>query len=399
MYKKLILSAAIGAALASPSLAFAEYNTAKQMALGGSNVVSGDYSGASGNPSLASNFHESDDFGVNLGINAEASDPDDFLDAVDEAQNTIDEVESKLDTGTAQPGVDDVALMDSIENLSGKTVKMKIGAGGQIAIPSNYLGAALVVDSNLNIAADFTYDPSDETQIEQNVINGDDMTNLNSYVGVTGVGITEAGIALSHSYDSLGWNVSGIPMNKLSIGVTPKYQRIDVIDYQQSIADFESSDYDEDQYKTEETGFNADIGFVQYMGEDNQYRIGGAITNLVSKKITSPLGNEFELNPVATIGGGYDNGWLSTTVEVDVNEQKGYGRISDTQYAKIGFEIDAFRNVQFRVGYRDSISGGDEDVMTAGIGISPFDVIHLDVSGLYGSNNTYGVGLQFGVKM
>lgn len=32
---------------------------------------------------------------------------------------------------------------------------------------------------------------------------------------------------------------------------------------------------------------------------------------------------------------------------------------------------------------------------TAGVGISPFDVVHLDVAGLIGTDNTYGAVAQF----
>ncbi|KJH01276.1 conjugal transfer protein TraF, partial [Escherichia coli] len=31
---------------------------------------------------------------------------------------------------------------------------------------------------------------------------------------------------------------------------------------------------------------------------------------------------------------------------------------------------------------------------TAGVGISPFDVVHLDVAGLIGTDNTYGAVAQ-----
>lgn len=399
MYIKIALAGAIASLSFGSSLVFADQVNARQMALGGTGSVAGDYSGVRSNPSLLSAFHESDDFGTNLSLGIEASDPDDLVKSIENAQDTIDEVEQKIDSGTAQPGVDDEALIQSIRDIGGKTVQIKAGLSGQIAVPSDFIGVAIVGGTHLRVASDFTYDPSDEDRIKHNLILNQPMDDLESYIGVTGVGVTEVGVALSHSYADFDFGVAGIPLGKLAVGVTPKYQRIDLIDYEQSVADFNSSDFNEDNYRTESSGFNADIGFIQYAGDEGQYRFGASVENLVSKEVVSPLGNAYEMKPVPVIGGGYDNGWLSTTVEVDLNERAGFGRISDVQYAKVGVELDAFRNAQLRIGYRDAINGGDEDVVTAGVGISPFDVIHLDIGGLYGSKNTYGVSVQLGVKI
>ena len=405
MFKHTALAGAVAFLSLGSSIVSADYFNARQMALGGTSSIAGDYSGVTSNPALLGNFHSSDDFGTNLSFGIEASDPDDMIDAVDKAQQVIDEVDQKIQdnydyASNPQEAQDDAnRVTDAIENLGGKTVHIKAGMGGQVAIPSEFIGVAIVGGSDLRIASDFTYVSSDEPRIQQNIALGEPMDDLQSYVGVNGVGTTEVGLAFSHSFVDLGVNLLSLPLSKLSVGVTPKYQRIDLVDYEQTIGDFESSDFNEDNFRTEDSGFNADLGFVQYAGLNNQYRIGASVQNLVSREVESPRGGKYELKPVTVVGGGYDNGWLATTFEVDLSERAGFERVPDEQYAKLGFEIDAFRNAQFRLGYRDSINGQSEDVVTAGIGISPFDVIHLDIAGLYGSNSTYGASIELGVKL
>lgn len=390
MFKKAILFSSISMVTLGSTLAQANSDVfnARQMALGGTGVVAGDYSGVKENPALLSNFHESDDFGSNLSVGVEASDPDDFISAVEDVQDEIDNVESKGSSATIADGE---ALIDSLRALDERGVIVKAGGGAQITIPSEKVGVALVGSTSLRIGGMFNYDPSDdEVKIANNIaFNNGDMSNLESTVNVSGVGITEVGLALSHTFKDYD----------LSVGLTPKYQRIDVIQYAQKIGDFESSDFDVDEFRNEKSAFNADIGVMKYFGETDQYRLGASVLNMVPVDVKSPLGAEFNLRPVPVVGGGYDNGWISTTVEVDLKERAGFDQVADVQYAKLGFEIDVFKQAQLRLGYRDAINGGEEDVITAGFGISPFDVIHLDIAAIYGSNSTYGGSLELGVKL
>ncbi|ECG6808368.1 conjugal transfer protein TraF, partial [Salmonella enterica subsp. enterica serovar Muenchen] len=41
-----------------------------------------------------------------------------------------------------------------------------------------------------------------------------------------------------------------------------------------------------------------------------------------------------------------------------------------------------------------NMASGNGSAFTAGIGISPFDVVHIDVSGLAGTDRTYGAIAQ-----
>ncbi|MGR5541169.1 hypothetical protein ACPV5V_21695, partial [Vibrio campbellii] len=65
-----------------------------------------------------------------------------------------------------------------------------------------------------------------------------------------------------------------------------------------------------------------------------------------------------------------------------------------TQYARIGTELDAWEWAQLRLGYQHSMTDDAEDVITAGMGLKPFGLIGLDLSGSYGKDNNYGVSAQ-----
>jgi hypothetical protein len=49
---------------------------------------------------------------------------------------------------------------------------------------------------------------------------------------------------------------------------------------------------------------------------------------------------------------------------------------------------------QLRAGYRADMRNSDNNVFTAGIGISPFNVVHLDLTGMAGTDRTYGAAAQ-----
>lgn len=48
---------------------------------------------------------------------------------------------------------------------------------------------------------------------------------------------------------------------------------------------------------------------------------------------------------------------------------------------------------QLRTGYRQNLASNNGSAFTAGIG-PPFDVIHIDVAGLVGTDNNYGAIAQ-----
>lgn len=383
--RKLALSIAVAASVASlPALAY----DAKSTATGGATVASGDFRAAGVNPALASISKGSDDFSIQLHGGLEASDNDQMLDGINDLQTAIDDLDRKINDGSAVPG-DEQEVLDRLAALSNRVVELGVGTGISLSIPSNYVGTSLFVRSDARFGLDFDYDSDDDNRIRNNLIAGDPVdTGLQSRVRGSGYGITEVGLALSHTYPELG-------IGDLSVGIAPKYLRVDLFDNEQTISGFETADINDSL--TEESGFNADIGAMYEFGEERQYRVGASIKHLIPVEVEGQSGETYELNPLATVGAAYRSSWFMATLEADLTKTEGYGRIEDSQYARAGIELDAFDWAQLRLGFRHDFEAGREDVLTAGIGLSPFDVVNIDIAGVYGENDTYGAVIQLGV--
>ncbi|MHC5792011.1 hypothetical protein ACYT6H_10485, partial [Streptococcus pyogenes] len=62
----------------------------------------------------------------------------------------------------------------------------------------------------------------------------------------------------------------------------------------------------------------------------------------------------------------------------------------DTQFVRIGIEGDAWGWAQLRAGYEIDLENNLDNSVTGGIGISPFDVVSLDLAGSYAGDNQFG---------
>lgn len=396
-YKMIALSAMVAAlSLTGNAQADTPFN-ARQMGMAGITIGSGDFTGAQGDPALVTQSGSSDYAGFNLNAGAEVSDPNKMISAVNDAQNTINRVDAKIQAGTAQPS-DGQQVITAVQNVSGRVVSANLGANTELSIPNSFVGGALFVGTNVRLGADFHYDPTDQNLIALDLLTNSSLTNLNSSVNVSGVAVTDAGIAMGHVFNP-GLSLGGLRINHLDVGIAPKFQRIDLIDYSQSVANFQQSNFHLSQYRKSKTTLNADIGVTEYLGSSDQYRVGFKIQNIVPVSVTSPLGRVYHERPVPTIGAGYDNGLISAAIETDLTPRNGFGLVHSVQYSRIGVGLNAWNWAQLRLGYRVAINGGAKNVVTAGIGLSPFDVFNMDIGAEYGGSNTLGAAVQFGVKI
>ena len=81
---------------------------------------------------------------------------------------------------------------------------------------------------------------------------------------------------------------------------------------------------------------------------------------------------------------------MTAAVDLDVNKTKGWEGQKQSQYAGVGVEFDAARWAQLRAGVRADLTGDQPDLFTAGFGLSPWDVVHLDLAGQIGSDKAVG---------
>lgn len=85
---------------------------------------------------------------------------------------------------------------------------------------------------------------------------------------------------------------------------------------------------------------------------------------------------------------------FTTALDVDLTPASGFISDSKRQFAAIGAEFNAWKWAQLRAGYRQNLVSNDGSAFTAGLGISPFDVVHIDVAGMAGTDNNYGAVAQ-----
>lgn len=229
----------------------------------------------------------------------------------------------------------------------------------------------------------------------------DEDPQLTSQAQVIAVSVVELGITLSHNFKIAGEDIA--------IGITPKFQTIKAFDYTGKVDD-DDNEITEDDLKETEVNYNTvnlDAGIAYQFGGDKQWQVGFVAKNLISKEYdtennltTSALDNDttFTLDTQFRGGISHTTDWTVIAIDVDLMENDPIAFESATQYAAIGAEFDLFDTLQFRTGFRTNLSTSDSDVVSLGIGLSPFGV-HFDLAAIANTSDwkkEAGVAAQFG---
>ena len=86
-------------------------------------------------------------------------------------------------------------------------------------------------------------------------------------------------------------------------------------------------------------------------------------------------------------------GDLTLAADIDVVEIERFKGFNDeSRFVNFGLEFDTLGWLQLRAGYQNDLEDTVEDLFSAGLGISPFNTVHIDLSGVYGEGDTYGGG-------
>jgi len=392
--RKTLLARAITGALVSPlivTLAQADVYDARSLARGGTGMTMGEYNQALYNPALLNRFDENDDFSFAVNVAAIASDKDGFIDAADDIESLLDELESNPPpAGPAR----DQAIDDSeaaLLNISGKLAQVEAGGALMVAIPNNTLPVAFVAKAKAGIGTSFTYDPTDRTILED-IANGiSDQNDLTSRANASALGVAEFGLMMGKGFELAGLQVDG--------GATLKVQNIELIAYQESIGNFDVSDVVDSTNLKKHRGMNVDLGLATRLGEDGKVTVAGTIENLVPQSYSGPGGTEYDMAPVLTAAAGYNGNLFKVEANVDLSQRNGYDLMLSTQFARVGVELSAGRHFHLRAGYRADLKSNVSDLLTAGIGITPWDRFNIDIGGGVGEGETYAVGVQIGFKI
>ncbi|MFT4648320.1 MAG: hypothetical protein ACI9X4_001542 [Glaciecola sp.] len=392
---KIIILTALSLLLVSP--AFAQFVGSRNSSMGGVGVASSDFLNAGFiNPALLTQYNPDtdDDWGILLtSIDVNVSDQDEFVDAIETFAETFDRINDEIDMGSFPSQVDLDSLAADLQALNNRVANIGFGTGFSIGVPSASFGAAIVVSGNLAMDVAPIIDPNDVTNI-QDSFGDPDLPDLNSEVTILAAGSVEVGLAMAREFQ---WNGRA-----LSIGITPKIQSFEVFNYGVTISDADTAtdDFDGDSYRNDETFFNVDLGATLELSE--RLRVGVVIRNAMKNEIDtptvitplSPLGKDFTytVGPAASAGIVWRKGAVSLSSDVDLTERSSFDHVDGSQYARVGAEA-AWRWAQLRMGFSHDLQDVRENLVSGGLGFSPFGVAHVDLGGAVG-DETYAASLS-----
>ena len=397
------LTLALGA-VSSAAMAVPYAFEARQEAMGGTGVASARYLSAPlYNPARLAFAKADDDVGILLPVvGAEVYDKDDLSGQVDDLSDSYDAYQNANDAYQANPSAENAAALQAANNkaigelsdLSGDSGYARAGAGVVVALPFEALSVAVMANGYADVQAfadinanDLTgMLPTDESQVQSRAI-------------AMGAGVSEFGVTLAKVFEAEGM--------RWSVGITPKSQELRVLNYVANAVDGDFDDITDDQYQASENGFNLDAGVAASW--ENGWDAGLAIKNLVKRDLDAPLTDgvkaTYELSTVPTAGVSYRWGQLTFNGDADLLAQKRFTDLSgtyasfdagedDLQMMALGAEWDLWQWAQLRAGYRHDLKDNLDDALSAGLGISPGDLFHLDLAGTYAGNNQFGGVVQ-----
>ncbi|GGE54185.1 conjugal transfer protein TraF [Streptosporangium jomthongense] len=398
------LSVATTSAIASPQA----FMSSRSFAMGGTGVaIAHPASATSANPAMMAADHHSwsDEFGLTLpSVYARVADEEDTIDQVDSIQDTIDELEAAVNTVNA-PRAQQLAgeLREQLEAFDKDTVRANAGLGLALAFPGKQLSVGIFSNGNLTATVRGEYDERDDAKLAaiENGIFAPGVTNtLDSRGRVLASAAIEAGVSFAHALELNNGDT-------VQLGVSPKYVQLQTFQYTETVSGFDDNDFDNDQYQTEKSGFNLDIGAAYAFGDEKQWNAGILIKNLIPMELDSAQskpGEErltLELNPMATVGIAHKSAYHVITAEVDLTKKEAFGFEDDTQWLALGAEFDAWRYAQLRAGIRHNLASNDDNKgieektqFTAGLGLNLMGV-RFDLGALF-SDADIGASLELG---
>ncbi|MET4028197.1 hypothetical protein ABIE59_003742 [Marinobacter sp. MBR-99] len=406
------LSVATTSALASPQTPM----SARSFAMGGTGVAVAHPSAAPlANPAMmAAPQHDwADDFGLMLpSVNARFADEEEVIDQIDDIQDVIDEFQGLNRTSNPEEARRLAGdLRERLNNFDRDTVRVDAGLGIAFAIPTNSISVGFVADGAIRATVRGELDPDDdaflrelETATALELATADLDRDLKSRGRILASAVAEVGISLATTFELNNGE-------QFQFGVTPKYVELRTFQYTETVSGFEDDDFDSDEFETDKSGFNLDIGAAYAFGENREWNAGVVVKNLIPMELDSAqarpfLGEEkrtLELNPMVTAAIAHKSDYHVVTAELDLTKKKAFGFEDDTQWLAVGAEFDAWRYAQLRAGIRHNLAsnsdndGIEEDTQfTAGLGLNVLGA-RLDIGALYSSADV-GAAIELGTS-
>lgn len=374
-------------------------------AMGGTGVASSRWSSAALiNPALLTKSHEGDNVGLLIpSAGMQITDPHNLQDNIDDISNSAEDYLNYTFIPIQQiirnPGIyrqmqsDAADLSSQLKDVRGDEARAKAGGAIAVSIPNETLPFAFVakVYGTAKVSSDITQHDLDFLDGIANgtvIPNRDDLNNLTSK-GFGRVGIvSDYGVAVAHKFD-----IGGVPV---SVGVTPKLQQTWLYNYSTSVYQYKKNDISNNRYRNSDTGFNIDAGLAADFGDS--WTVGLTGQNLVSRdidtKVVDGFKDTYQIRPLVTTGVAWHSDLVVLTTDVDLTETKNFKSEANSQFAGVGAEITPLPWLAVRAGYRADMRSHESNVFTGGVGFAPFDLVHIDLMGLYGEDQTWGAGAQ-----
>ncbi|KFH37736.1 conjugal transfer protein TraF [Vibrio cholerae] len=365
-------------AMAFSSSAFASnlLMDARGAGMGNTGVSTADYLLAPYyNPALTAVYRKNDSFGILLpSIGLRAEDKDESLKTIDDLQDSIEQFERAGVGAATQENVDQLnRYLDQLAD--DKPLAVTAGIGIAVALPLDAVslnfftrGYAEVI-AKANVAAKSGNSANEvKTRYES------------SDVDLTAFGYTEVGLAVGKQVVLGGQTVA--------LGVTPKVQQLRTYQDNASVKSFDLDDYDKSEVK--DNSFNLDMGAVWLI---DQYRVGIVAKDLFAKDIqTQNRNNTYKLDTQIAVSGSYVSDFFIAAVDLDLTKQRRFnGDNDDTQFMRFGVEGNAWGWAQLRAGYEVDLQNSLDNSVSVGLGVSPWDVVSLDLAGSYAGDNQFGL--------
>ncbi len=381
-------AAALLATLLSAAAAAQPFE-ARNRAMGGAGVASTRWiTAAMTNPALITRADGETAFGIALPtLGALVDDRDGLIDAIDDFQASLTDLQDRLNAGGTATPAELLSLAAQLQSLGGRTAHSSAGGGFALTFPSEALSISLFVASQIDGQAFVNVDPGDLVRIAT-ATNPGDLDNIQSEGVVLAAALTDVGLAFAHEVDFGG--------PSLSIGVTPKLQRVDTFNYSVNVDTFENEEFDDDQFRNDDLGFNLDLGAA--FSPIPQLTLGIAGRNLIEEeyRTVTTNGNAFtyHVHPRVTAGVAFATDLLTIAADIDVVDIERFELADTTQSFRIGAELDFGDFLQLRGGYSHDFEDGLDDLYTAGLGFSPLELLYIDITGMTAGNDTWGAVVQ-----
>ena len=403
----LLLLPIIAVTVALPS--YSESFTAKRAGQGFTGLTQ-DFTSSLSNPALLTTFDNNDKLFFSLNVAIMAADKYHVVDTATDISQNLDAFADDIHAIPAQnlQSTDQVKnyydelvqqvdhIITDLKKIDKKVVKVRNGLNLQILIPNQHLNFGLFTNQYGRIGGVMNYSEDDEKILDDAISSGNiDLDDLQSKTTADGYSIAEAGLMAAYptithvSYD-------------LSVGTKLKYQRIDLYFNSVKINEFDGDDFEitDDENITNKSGANIDLGLYINWGDERQWHAALVTNNLIKQTVLHVEQDiTFTLEKNTSLGLSYQNSWVSLATEIDLTDREQFTYLKPSKYVSVGAEFRFYKNIQFRLGYRTDLNDIDDDIYTAGIGISPWDVLAVDLAAFTGNNDTIGAALQLSLKI